>query len=720
MADHVLGQRRFGTAFPAFVDGTLLDAADLAIDRSSEPNKVYVASPDLSRVLGWSDIERFRTGKPADLVLGQPSVFNGVNIPSFVGCPPASATSLCHPTRVAVDPGGNLYVADSWNFRVLEYDRPFATDRVADRVFGQRSLTARRVPSEAADVAEFLDIAVDSSGDLWTIDPAGSRRILEFDAPLSHDTRADRVIEPAPAGGCGGGAQDPPCSPFGLAAGPRGDLYVQDRGSGGVFRELFFRHPLTGGLRPDFTLVPLPASFPPVGAFDPAGGLIFVANRHVWRYPPPIGPDTSPQIVSPTLSIAFGGRPALDSRGNLYVASYQSASEDSFVYFVDAPFQAQVSRVGREMKTAQGLVLPSILAVDRGSSPNHLYVVDAYNRVLGWRNAEGRANGAPADLILQGTSAGGPGIPGSCFGASASQFCPYGYSTQGGLAVDSRGNLWMADFSNHRVLEFDRPFETDGIADRVLGQGGSFTSRTCNLGGLSARSLCFPGAVALDAQDRLYVADLANHRVLLFEHPLTDDAASKVFGQPGFTQGDCNQGHSGRPGADTLCLGEIESESNPHFVGASGLAVDSQGNLYVADTLNSRVLIYRDPVSSDAVADVVIGQDGFQQTLHGTGARRFAPGWLAVAVAPSGELYVADPGNDRVLEFRNPLRDTTADRVFGHADFATGGFPPNSYYPPPPPTAANLLEPLGVAVDAEGNLFVADTGYDRVLEYDRP
>src|SRR5262249_13887152 len=146
-----------------------------------------------------------------------------------------------------------------------------------------------------------------------------------------------------------------------------------------------------------------------------------------------------------------------------------------------------------------------------------------------------------------------------------------------------------------------------------------------------------PGAVALDAQDRLYVADLANHRVLLFEHPLTDDAASRVFGQPGFTQGDCNQGSS-RPGAATLCLGDFESESNPHFVGASSLAVDSQGNLYVADILNNRVLVYRDPASSDAVADVVIGQDGFQQTLHGTGPRRFAPGWLAVAVAPSGEL----------------------------------------------------------------------------------
>ena len=239
-----------------------------------------------------------------------------------------------------------------------------------------------------------------------------------------------------------------------------------------------------------------------------------------------------------------------------------------------------------------------------------------------------------------------------------------------------------------------------------------------SLGGLSARSLCHPGALAFDRQDRLYVADLANHRVLLFEHPLTDDSASKVFGQPGFTQGSCNQGRSRR--AATLCLGGFVSESYPIFAGSSSLAVDPQGNLYVADTLNDRVLIYRDPQTSGAAADVVIGQDGFHQALHGTGARRFARGLLAVAVGPAGELYVADPGNDRVLEFRNPLRDTTADRVFGHADFTAGGFPGSSYYLPPPPTAASLLEPMGVAVDAEGNLFVADTAYDRVLEYDRP
>src|SRR4029077_8073977 len=181
-----------------------------------------------------------------------------------------------------------------------------------------------------------------------------------------------------------------------------------------------------------------------------------------------------------------------------------------------------------------------------------------------------------------------------------------------------------------------------------------------------------------------------------------------------------NQGRS-KPGATTLCLGDVEGESNPRFYGSSRLAVGPQGNLYVADSLNTRVLIYRDPLTSDAVADVVIGQDGFQQALRGTGPRRFAFNDLAVAVAPSGDLYVADTGNDRVLEFRDPLTDTTADRVFGHADFTTGGAPyPDGVHVQPAPTAADLLKPMGVAVDAEGDLYVADTYNDRVLEYDRP
>jgi sugar lactone lactonase YvrE len=701
IADRVLGQRRFGTAIPYFVDGTALDAADIAFDRSAVPNRVYVASPDLNRVLGWSDLGRFRAGAPADLVLGQPSVYNGSYAYSYLRCPaPPSATTFCAPDRVAVDPAGNLYVVDAYNFRVLEFDRPFATDRVADRVFGQASFTARTLPA-LLPLNFPADLAVDGQGNLWVIDPAGTRRILEYDAPVSRGKgpvpAPDRIIAAAMEAACWNGTPARPCSPFSLEFSPQGDLYVVDF-TGKSSRQLIYQLPLKTDLKADFTLARAPGSyFQQPGVFDAAGNLVFLASGQVWRYAAPIGPGTQPEVLSPPLDLGLLAQLALDSRGNLYVASYPSAGHDNFVYVVDTPFQAAPARLGSERETNRGLAMPDILAIDRSASPNHLYAVDADNRILGWRDAEGFANGAAADLVLGGSFHGSR-------------------HNRGGLAVDSHGNLWVADAANHRVLELDRPFESDGVADRVLGQGGSFTSSICNLGGVSARSLCSPGALAFDRQDHLYVADLENHRVLLFAHPETDDAAAKVFGQADFTQALCNRGRL-NPGAATLCLGGFAGDY-PVFFGNSSLAVDPQGNLYVVDSINNRVLIYRDPLTSDAtgaVADVVIGQDDFKQKLRGTGPRRFS-GLLAVAVGPRGELYVADSGNDRVLEFRNPLRDTLADRVFGHADFATGGVPNL----PPPATAANLLTPRAVAVDALGNLYIADTGHDRVLEYDKP
>jgi sugar lactone lactonase YvrE len=723
VADRVLGQRRFSTAVPYFVDGTVLDASDIAIDRSASPNHVYVAAPDLNRVLGWSDIARFRAGLSADLVLGQPSVYNATFAYDVSNCPAVpGATTLCRPTRLAVDPAGNLYVLDAFNFRVLEFNRPFATDTVADRVFGQASFTARRVPGQASlEFADSLDLAVDRFSNLWTIDPGGSRRILEYDAPLSHDTRPDRVIEPATADQCSGSQPRlTPCDPVGLAVSPQEDLLVQDLGSlGGSDRELVYRHALSAAPVADFTLAIDPAAGLPEGAFDAAGDLIFRAGSYLWRYAAPIGPGSRPEIISAPLATGGAGPSALDSQGSLYSATY--GSFDSFVWYYAVPFQTAPARIGRTELSPRTLAAPNVLAIDRSSSPNHLYVVDAYNRVLGWRDAAGFADGAPADLVLAGTGQTTSEVPSTaCFNAppSATTYCPYGLSP-GGLAVDSHGNLWMSDGIHNRVLELDRPFESDAVADHVLGQGGSFTSGSCNLGGIGARSLCSPGALAFDGQDHLYVADLENHRVLRFDDPLTDDTASEVFGQPDFLHSRCNQGRS-QPGASTLCLGGADG-SHDTFGGASSLAVDGQGNLYVADTLNFRVLIFASPLATGAAAVKVIGQSGFTERQTGTSAQRFSPGPLGVAVAPAGELYVADPGNDRVLEFDRPLRSAVADRVFGHANFTTGGTPfPSLRGPLPPVTASTLHDPQAVAVDAEGNLYVADTADNRVLEFDRP
>ena len=107
--------------------------------------------------------------------------------------------------------------------------------------------------------------------------------------------------------------------------------------------------------------------------------------------------------------------------------------------------------------------------------------------------------------------------------------------------MDAAGNLYVADYINNRVLEYNTPLTLtvtpgsgDTVADRVFGQGGSFTSNTCNLGlaNPSASSLCNPVGVAVDAAGNLYVADYGNNRVLEYNTPLTTDTvADRVFGQ---------------------------------------------------------------------------------------------------------------------------------------------------------------------------------------------
>jgi DNA-binding beta-propeller fold protein YncE len=334
---------------------------------------------------------------------------------------------------------------------------------------------------------------------------------------------------------------------------------------------------------------------------------------------------------------------------------------------------------------------PTAVAVDDSVTPGRLYVLDFWNnRVLGWRGATGFANGQPADIVL-----GQPDfLSTDCNtgGRSARSLCtsPW-YGSYGGLAVDRAGNLYVSDVGNFRVLEFDSPFTTDTVADRVLGQEGSFTSGACNLGGRTAASLCSPRGVAVDDGGNLWVADTGNHRVLFFKGPVrSGQSASRVFGEKGrFHTAKCTSG------TDGLC-------------GPQGVAVDAQRNLYVADTGNSRVLIYRAPLATDASADRVLGQRGFGPPRYqpfGQDSLQL-PNGLALDPA-SGDLYVADTGKNRVVRYRDPLGQATVLQVFGGRCDGV-------------PDADELCIPQSVAVDDLGNLYVVDRENNRVLAYDRP
>jgi hypothetical protein len=235
-----------------------------------------------------------------------------------------------------------------------------------------------------------------------------------------------------------------------------------------------------------------------------------------------------------------------------------------------------------------------------------------------------------------------------------------------GVALDSSGNLYVADPINSRVLFYPSGSTT---ATRVYGQGGSFTTRTYNNGGISANSLADPFGVALDSSGNLYVPDFYNNRVLFY--PSGSTTATRVYGQGGsFTT---NTPNNGGVSANSLYY-------------PSGVALDSSGNLYVADYYNSRVLFYP---SGSTTATRVYGQGGSfttnTQNNGGVSANSlYYPS--GVALDSSGNLYVADLANNRVLFYL--AGSTTATRVYGQlGSFTTniynnGGISANSLFDP--------------------------------------
>ena len=348
---------------------------------------------------------------------------------------------------------------------------------------------------------------------------------------------------------------------------------------------------------------------------------------------------------------------------------------------------------------------PFAVAIDQSVTPNHVYVTDMNNnRVLGWTDEASLINGQPANLVF------------GQLGNFTTRFCNNGgrsadtLCTPQGLTVDSAGNLYVADRGNSRVLVYLTPFTAtavagsgDTTADFVFGQT-NFNDGGCSnptLSAASASSLCDPIGVGVDSAGNVYVADMANNRVLEYNAPLTIGTpvvfvADRVFGQSDFSS------RAARFGAAGL--------NQPYAV-----AVDSAGNVYVADFQNNRVLEYNTPLTTDTVADLVFGQANFGSGLPNAGGISASSlnNPTGVAVDSEDNLYVADRSNRRVLKYNTPLTtDAIADLVFGQ-----GSFTKNFCNPGGVATASSLCIITGVALDGAQDLWVADFSNHRVLEY---
>ncbi|HYB89528.1 MAG TPA: NHL repeat-containing protein, partial [Candidatus Binataceae bacterium] len=670
---------------------SLCNPYGVAVDSNKN---LYVADFGNSRVLEYTDpfasCASFPcVGAPANLVFGQGGSFTAMACNNGG----VSASSLCEPFGVALDGGGRLYIADYHNNRVLEFDTPLAS-QTANRVFGQggsfTSSTCNNGGATATSLCNPEGVAVDGGGDLYIADYYNSR-VLEFDTPLTSQT-ANRVFGQAgsfTSSTCnnGGVSATSLCYPAGVAADGTGRLYILDWANNRVIefdtpltsqsasRAFGQGSSLTAGSCNNGGVSAASLCYPDGVAVDGGGHLYIVDenNNRVLEFDNPLASQTAQRELGQPdftrnginrLDLAGGAglnypsMIAVDGAGHLYIVDlsnnrvlgYRNApaftdGQAADVVFGQPDFISGDCNDGTGLGDSNGvgpdsLCDPAGVAVDPS---NNLYVVDVNNnRVLEYNDpfascASFPCVGAPANRVFgQGGSftAGAcddGSAPGDVYGVGPDSLC---YPE--GAAVDGGGHLYIADEQNSRVLEFDNPL-TGQTANRVFGQDGSFTTNGCNDGtapgdvsGLGPDSLCYPYGVAVDGGGRLYIADSSNDRVPEFDSPLTSQSASRVFGQGGsFT--------TSNSGTSATAL------SAPMSV-----AVDVAGHLYVADWNNNRVLEFDTPLTSQS-ANRVFGQGGNFTTWQCNPASADSlceP--MGVAADSSANLYVADGNNNRV------------------------------------------------------------------------
>jgi sugar lactone lactonase YvrE len=362
--------------------------------------------------------------------------------------------------------------------------------------------------------------------------------------------------------------------------------------------------------------------------------------------------------------------------------------------------------MGTSVVNNSGLNDPIAVAIDRSITPNRIYVSDYLNnRVLGWADVSALTNGAPADLVIGQPNFSERGCNNG--GTTAASLCVPMH-----IAVDNAGNIYVADRGNSRVLIYFTPYTAtavtgsgDTLADLVLGQP-VFTSAGCSDPSIrmaSNTSLCVPFGVAVDDAGNVYVADMANNRVVEYNTPLTTDSiADLVLGQPNF--------ESRTPGVGPT-----------HFNQPNDVAVDHFGNVYVVDFSNNRVLEFDAPLTANKAANRVFGQPNFSSLSVNAGGGVLRPNAgslsypVGVGIDPTGSLYIAERGNSRVMEYDYPsISDTIGDGLLGKKDFTTNGCNRSGV------TAKSLCMPFGVASDSDGNIWVADFANNRVLRYANP
>jgi hypothetical protein len=345
---------------------------------------------------------------------------------------------------------------------------------------------------------------------------------------------------------------------------------------------------------------------------------------------------------------------------------------------------------------------PADVAVD---AVGDLFIVDQYNYRVREVNA---ATGIITTIGGNGTEESSNASNGDGGPATNAEIAP-----TGGIAVDAAGDVFFAEYSNNRVREVNH---ATGIITTVAGNGGRTNGYLDQLGGpplATAVGVQSPSGLAIDAAGDLFISeDLSNGNSDVREVYYTPNYAASVITTVAGVSYDAPYG------------GFNGTATSQFLAGPAGLAVDAAGDLFIADAGDN--VVREVNLANDAIVTVAgSGKTGY--TADGgqaSAADLNSP--VAVATDGAGHLFIADDSSytnftpeqpmtyddSRVLEVNLPtgVINTIAGQYWG-ASYA-GAFGGDGG----PASAAELNSPSGLAMDAAGDLYVADSGNDRIRE----
>ena len=546
------------------------------------------------------------------------STVAGTGIAGFSGDGgPAIAAELNEPSSIAVDAAGNLFIADSRNNRIRKVNLTGVVSTVAGT--GVQGFSGDGGPATAAQLYDPLGVAVDTEGNLYIAD-ASRNRIRKVRPDGIINTVAGMGVQGS--GGDGGPASSAELeSPSDVAVDAAGNLFIID-----------YRR---------------------IRQVTPAGVISTVAGRT----PLGFGGDGGPAVFA---YLRYPSDVAVDGAGNLLIADtynnrIRKVNPAGIISTVAG--DGGMGGFGSDGPAASTyLNYPQRVAVD---TAGNLFIADTYNH----RIRKVTPTGIISTVAGTGTrGSGGDGSP-----AIAAQL-----NDPAGVAVDAAGNLLIADTYNHRI----RKVTPTGIISTVVGTGVQGFSG--DGGPATAAELNYPLDVAADTAGNLFIVDYLRIRKIT-----PAGVISSVVGTGTDWE---HAGFSGDGGPATAA-----QLNHP-----AGVAVDGAGTLFIADTYNRRIRM----VTSAGVITTVAGTGIFGFSGDGgpaTSAQLSEP-W-GVAVDGAGNLLIADSRNSRIRKV-NPVGTIGTIAGIGVPGFS-GDFAPAA--------SARLNFPSSVVVDSTGNLFIADS-----------